>query len=26
MFAIDCESCGEALREPELFGTKIRKR
>jgi hypothetical protein len=26
MFAIDCESCGEPLREAELFGTKIRKR
>jgi predicted RNA-binding Zn-ribbon protein involved in translation (DUF1610 family) len=26
MFAVDCESCGEPLRDPELFGTKIRRR
>ncbi len=26
MFAVDCESCGEQLRAPELFGTKIRRR
>jgi len=25
-FAVDCESCGAQLREPELFGTKIRRR
>jgi predicted RNA-binding Zn-ribbon protein involved in translation (DUF1610 family) len=25
MFAIDCESCGASLREPQLFGTKIRR-
>ena len=25
-FAVDCESCGERLRDPELFGTKIRRR
>jgi rRNA maturation endonuclease Nob1 len=24
-FAIECESCGAALRDPELFGTRIRK-
>jgi predicted RNA-binding Zn-ribbon protein involved in translation (DUF1610 family) len=24
-FTVDCESCGEALREPHLFGTKIRR-
>jgi hypothetical protein len=26
MFAVDCESCGEALRDPKLFGIEIRKR
>jgi ribosomal protein S27E len=26
MFAVDCEVCGAALRAPELFGTKIRRR
>jgi ribosomal protein S27E len=26
MFAVDCESCGEALRSPKLFGTNIRRR
>jgi ribosomal protein S27E len=26
MFAVDCESCGEQLRDPELFGTSIRRR
>jgi ribosomal protein S27E len=26
MFAVDCESCGAPLRDPELFGTKIRRR
>jgi predicted RNA-binding Zn-ribbon protein involved in translation (DUF1610 family) len=26
MFATDCEACGAALRSPELFGTKIRRR
>jgi ribosomal protein S27E len=26
MFAVDCEACGERLRDPELFGTKIRRR
>ena len=26
VFAVDCESCGAALRRPELFGTKIRRR
>jgi ribosomal protein S27E len=26
MFAVVCEVCGAALREPELFGTKIRRR
>jgi ribosomal protein S27E len=26
MFAVDCESCGEPLRSPELLGTKIRRR
>ncbi len=25
-FAVDCELCGEQLRSPELFGTKIRRR
>jgi predicted RNA-binding Zn-ribbon protein involved in translation (DUF1610 family) len=25
-FTVDCESCGTALREPHLFGTKIRRR
>jgi predicted nucleic acid-binding Zn ribbon protein len=25
-FAVECESCGAALREPHLFGTKIRRR
>jgi predicted RNA-binding Zn-ribbon protein involved in translation (DUF1610 family) len=25
-FTVDCESCGTALRAPELFGTKIRRR
>ena len=24
-FAVDCESCGEPLRDPELFGTRIRR-
>jgi predicted RNA-binding Zn-ribbon protein involved in translation (DUF1610 family) len=24
-FAVECESCGAPLREPELFGTRIRK-
>ena len=24
-FAVDCENCGARLREPELFGTRIRK-
>jgi predicted RNA-binding Zn-ribbon protein involved in translation (DUF1610 family) len=24
-FAVQCESCGTPLREPELFGTKIRR-
>ena len=24
-FAIECEECGAALREPELFGTRIRR-
>jgi hypothetical protein len=24
-FAVVCEGCGEALREPELFGAQIRK-
>ena len=24
-FAVDCESCGARMREPELFGVKIRK-
>lgn len=24
-FAVNCESCGAELREPELFGTKIRR-
>jgi DNA-directed RNA polymerase subunit RPC12/RpoP len=24
-FAVDCEQCGARLREPELFGTRIRK-
>jgi predicted RNA-binding Zn-ribbon protein involved in translation (DUF1610 family) len=24
-FTVECESCGEALREPHLFGTKIRR-
>jgi predicted nucleic acid-binding Zn ribbon protein len=26
MFAVECESCGAALRRAELFGTKIRRR
>jgi hypothetical protein len=26
MFAVDCESCGDPLRAPELLGTKIRRR
>jgi hypothetical protein len=26
VFAGDCESCGERLRDPELLGTKIRRR
>ena len=25
MFAVDCEACGEPLRDSELFGTKIRR-
>jgi hypothetical protein len=25
-FTVDCESCGTAVRSPELFGTKIRRR
>jgi hypothetical protein len=25
MFAVECESCGAALRNPELFGTPIRR-
>jgi hypothetical protein len=25
-FAVDCESCGAPLREPELFGVAIRRR
>jgi predicted RNA-binding Zn-ribbon protein involved in translation (DUF1610 family) len=25
-FAVECESCGGLLREPELFGTRIRRR
>ena len=24
-FSVDCESCGEALRRNELFGTRIRR-
>jgi predicted RNA-binding Zn-ribbon protein involved in translation (DUF1610 family) len=24
-FTVDCESCGTALREPHLFGTRIRR-
>ncbi len=24
-FAVDCESCGSALRRPEQFGVRIRK-
>lgn len=24
-FAVECEACGAPLREPELFGTRIRK-
>jgi ribosomal protein S27E len=24
-FAVDCESCGEALRSPEQFGVRIRR-
>jgi predicted RNA-binding Zn-ribbon protein involved in translation (DUF1610 family) len=24
-FTVDCESCGSRLREPELFGTRIRR-
>src|SRR3954453_9465836 len=26
IFAVDCESCGTQLRDPELFGAKIRRR
>jgi predicted nucleic acid-binding Zn ribbon protein len=26
VFTVECESCGEPLREPHLFGTKIRRR
>jgi hypothetical protein len=26
IFAVECEACGTALREPHLFGTKIRRR
>jgi hypothetical protein len=26
VFAVDCESCGAALREPELHGVPIRRR
>jgi predicted nucleic acid-binding Zn ribbon protein len=25
VFAVECEECGAALREPELFGSAIRK-
>jgi DNA-directed RNA polymerase subunit RPC12/RpoP len=25
VFAVECEECGKQLREPELFGTRIRK-
>lgn len=25
VFSVDCEECGAPLREPELFGTAIRK-
>jgi hypothetical protein len=25
VFAVDCEACGEPLRDPELHGTKIRR-
>jgi hypothetical protein len=25
MFAVDCEECGEKLREPELLGMRIRR-
>jgi rRNA maturation endonuclease Nob1 len=25
-FTVECESCGAQLREPHLFGTKIRRR
>jgi len=25
VFAVDCETCGAALRPPELFGTSIRR-
>ena len=25
VFAVDCEECGAPLREPELFGTAIRR-
>ena len=25
MFAVDCEECGEQLREPELLGMRIRR-
>ncbi len=25
MFAVACEDCGAALRQPELFGARIRK-
>ena len=24
-FAVECEECGEQLREPELFGVRIRR-
>jgi hypothetical protein len=24
-FAVECERCGEPLRQPELFGTRIRR-
>jgi hypothetical protein len=24
-FAVECESCGAPLRDPELFGTRIRR-
>jgi hypothetical protein len=26
VFAVECEWCGNELRDPELFGTKIRRR